>query len=101
MLETLDYTIRFGNTPTILYFDIHLYSAYVEGPMLETLDYILSVLAVHRPFYISIYIYIRTYVYYMYIYVCIRMYMYVCILFTIGYTAGYFREMRLGIIWAS
>ena len=25
-----------------------------EGPMLETLDYILSVLAVHRPFYISI-----------------------------------------------
>ena len=25
-----------------------------EGPMLETLDHILSVLAVHRPFYISI-----------------------------------------------
>ena len=25
-----------------------------EGPMLETLDYILSVLAVHRPFYILI-----------------------------------------------
>ena len=25
-----------------------------EGPTLETLDYILSVLAVHQPFYISI-----------------------------------------------
>ena len=28
MLETLDYTIRIGSTPTILYFDLHLYSAY-------------------------------------------------------------------------
>ena len=29
MLETLDYTIRIGSTPTILYFDLYLYSAYV------------------------------------------------------------------------
>ena len=28
MLETLDYTIRIGSTQTILYFDLHLYSAY-------------------------------------------------------------------------
>ena len=28
MLKTLDYTIRIGSTPTILYFDLHLYSAY-------------------------------------------------------------------------
>ena len=26
--ETLDYTIRIGSTPTFLYFDLHLYSAY-------------------------------------------------------------------------
>ena len=28
MLETLDYTIRIGRTPTILYLDLYLYSAY-------------------------------------------------------------------------
>ena len=28
MLETLDYTIHIGSTPTILYFDFYLYSAY-------------------------------------------------------------------------
>ena len=28
MLETLDYTIRVGSTPTFLYFDLYLYSAY-------------------------------------------------------------------------
>ena len=28
MLETLDYTIRIGSIPTILYFDLYLYSAY-------------------------------------------------------------------------
>ena len=28
MLETLDYTICIGSTPTILYFDFYLYSAY-------------------------------------------------------------------------
>ena len=26
--ETLDYTIRIGSTPTFLYFDLYLYSAY-------------------------------------------------------------------------
>ena len=26
MLETLDYTIRIGSTPTFLYFDLYLYS---------------------------------------------------------------------------
>ena len=30
MLETLDYTMRIGSTPTILYFDLYLYSAYAE-----------------------------------------------------------------------
>ena len=29
MLETLDYTIRIGSTPTFLYFDLYLHSAYV------------------------------------------------------------------------
>ena len=28
MLETLDYTIRIGSTPTFLYFDLYLYFAY-------------------------------------------------------------------------
>ena len=28
MLETLDYTIRIGSTPTFLYFDLYLNSAY-------------------------------------------------------------------------
>ena len=28
MLETLDYTIRIGSTPTFLYFDFYLYLAY-------------------------------------------------------------------------
>ena len=27
-LETFDYTIRIGSTPTFLYFDLYLYSAY-------------------------------------------------------------------------
>ena len=30
MLETLDYTIRIGSTPTTLYFDLYLYSAYTQ-----------------------------------------------------------------------
>ena len=29
MLETLDYTIHIGSTPTVSYFDLYLYSAYV------------------------------------------------------------------------
>ena len=28
MLETLDYTIHIGSTPTFLYFNLYLYSAY-------------------------------------------------------------------------
>ena len=28
MLETLDHTIRIGSTPTFLYLDLYLYSAY-------------------------------------------------------------------------
>ena len=28
MLQTLDHTIRIGSTPTFLYFDLYLYSAY-------------------------------------------------------------------------
>ena len=28
MLETLDYAIHIGSTPTFLYFDLYLYSAY-------------------------------------------------------------------------
>ena len=28
MLETLDYTIRIGSTPTFSYFDLYVYSAY-------------------------------------------------------------------------
>ena len=30
MLETLDYIIRIGSTPTILYFNLYLYSAYTQ-----------------------------------------------------------------------
>ena len=30
MLETLDYTIRIGSTPTFLYFDLYLYSLYTH-----------------------------------------------------------------------
>ena len=31
MLETLDYTICIGSTPTFLYFDLYLYSAYAAS----------------------------------------------------------------------
>ena len=30
MLDTLDYTIRIGSTPTFLYFDSYLYSAFIN-----------------------------------------------------------------------
>ena len=30
MLETLDHTIRIGSTPTFLYFDLYVYSAYAS-----------------------------------------------------------------------
>ena len=35
MLETLDYTIRIGSTPTFLYFDLYLYSAYAAHCVLR------------------------------------------------------------------
>ena len=35
MLETLDYTIRIGSTPTILYFDLYLHSAYAAHYVYE------------------------------------------------------------------
>ena len=37
MLETLDYTICIGNTPTFLYFDLYLYSAYAGHHVYYTL----------------------------------------------------------------
>ena len=76
ILETLDFTIRLGCTPTFPYFDLYLYSAYAAPDYVYftfgsfttvtlsslcqisrsfvTVLYILSVLAVHRSFYISI-----------------------------------------------
>ena len=38
MLETLDYTIRIGSTPTFLYFDLYLYSAYAAHYVYICLD---------------------------------------------------------------
>ena len=38
MLETLDYTIRIDSTPTFLYFDLYLYSAYAEHTTLISLS---------------------------------------------------------------
>ena len=35
MLETLDYTVRIGSTPTILYFDLYIYSAYAARYVYE------------------------------------------------------------------
>ena len=37
MLETLDYTIRIGSTPTFLYFDLYLYSAYAAHFVYNTM----------------------------------------------------------------
>ena len=73
ILETLDFTIRLGCTPTFPYFDLYLYSAYAAPDYVYftvgsftaatlcqisrsfvTVLYLLSVLAVHQPFYISI-----------------------------------------------
>ena len=31
MLKTLDYSIRIGSTPTFLYFDLYLYTAYAAN----------------------------------------------------------------------
>ena len=35
MLETLNHTIRIGSTPTFLYFDLYLYSAYAAHYVLK------------------------------------------------------------------
>ena len=39
MLETLDHTIRIGSTPTFLYFDLYLHSAYVAHYVILILTY--------------------------------------------------------------
>ena len=36
MLETLDYIIRIGSTPTFLYFNLYLYSAYAAHYVFKT-----------------------------------------------------------------
>ena len=44
MLETLDYTIRIGSTPTIVYFDLYLYSAYAAHYIMSDI-YILIIIS--------------------------------------------------------
>ena len=44
MLETLDYTIRIGSTPTFLYFDLYLYSTYVGHYVYLTMALVLPAL---------------------------------------------------------
>ena len=60
MLEILDHTIRIGSTPTFLYFDLYLYSAYAAHHVYFNLSISLknnnkllavSVSAVHQLFY--------------------------------------------------
>ena len=43
MVETLDYTIRIGSTPTFSYFDLYLYSAYAAHYVYST------VIAIWKP----------------------------------------------------
>ena len=51
MLETLDHTIRIGSTPTFLYFDLYLYSAYAAHYVyfyrVVCLDFVSEPLSVH------------------------------------------------------
>ena len=47
-LETLDFTIRIGSTPTFLYFDLYLYSAYVN-----LLNHIISFVHTYTADYVS------------------------------------------------
>ena len=42
MLEALDYTIRIGSTPTFLYFDLYLYSAYAAHYVYFTFSLLFS-----------------------------------------------------------
>ena len=46
MLETLD-TIRIGSTPTFLYFDLYLYSAYAEYIYIYICIFELKILSMH------------------------------------------------------
>ena len=39
MLEMLDYTIRIGSTPTFLYFDLYLHTAYAAHYVYSLLFY--------------------------------------------------------------
>ena len=49
MLETLDHTIRIGSTPTFLYFDLYLHSAYAAHYVYLTLRPVSNVvLLIHR-----------------------------------------------------
>ena len=43
MLETLDYNIRIGSTPTFLYFDLYLYSAYAAHYVYININHFVSV----------------------------------------------------------
>ena len=44
MLETLDFTLRIGSTPTFSYFDLYLYSAYAVHYVYFTIGIIGTVL---------------------------------------------------------
>ena len=48
MLETLDYTIRIGSTPTFLYFDLYLYST--DAAHYVYLNLRLLIILLHLPF---------------------------------------------------
>ena len=66
MLETLDYTIRIGSTPIILYFDFYLYSAYAAHYVYLYRATLMSCgTAKHVSLDCNIYIYIYIYIYYM------------------------------------
>ena len=64
MLETLDYTIRIGSTPIILYFDFYLYSAYAAHYVYLYRATLMSCgTAKHVSLDCNIYIYIYIYIY--------------------------------------
>ena len=70
MLETLDYTIRIGSTPTFLYFDLYIKTIYIYTIyyILYTIYYILYIYILYTIYYI-LYIYIYIYrLYRLYIY---------------------------------
>ena len=57
MLETLDYTIRIGSTPTFLYFDLYLYSAYAAHYVY--FNVLLFIEALRAKYLNNIYVYFR------------------------------------------